>query len=146
VRLDADSGRMEALLTEAARLQGEERLSVLLRALEFADAGPYLPGVESGWAGERRQLLDARIVEARLVAAQLAFTAERFGQAEELVERVLASDPYKESAWRLAMRIASALGDEDRVIATFRRCRASLEELDLVPSDATSSLLTQLRR
>ncbi|RBY78772.1 transcriptional activator domain protein [Geodermatophilus sp. TF02-6] len=146
VRVDADSGRMEALLAEAARLQGEARLSVLLRALECAAAGPYLPGVESAWAQERRQALNAEIGEARLAAAQLAFAAEGFGQAEELVERVLADDPYKESAWRLAMRIASALGDEDRVIATFHRCRESLQELDLVPSDATSSLLVQLRR
>lgn len=146
VRLDTDSRRLEALLAEAAHLQGEARLSVLLRALHVADAGPYLPGVESDWAAQRRESIDTRLVEARLTAARLAFASERLGQAEELVERVLKDDPYQESAWRLAMRIASALGDEDRLIATFRRCRAALEELDLVPSEATSSLLDQLRR
>lgn len=146
VRLDTDSGRLEALFTQAAHLQGEARLSVLLRALEIADAGPYLSGVELEWASRRRGEIDAWLVDARLTAAQLSFAAERLGQAEELVERALAEDPYKESAWRLAMRIASALGDEDRLIATFRRCRASLEELDLVPSEATSRLLDQLRR
>lgn len=61
------------------------------------------------------------------------------------MEGALAADPFKESAWRLAMRIANALGDEDRVIATFRRCRAALNELDLEPSDATQQLLDQLR-
>ena len=145
VVLAADGVHVEELLAEAARLQGEARLGVLLRALELFDRGPYLPGVESAWAAGRREELASRAADARLTAAQLAFAAERFGQAEELVEGALAADPFKESAWRLAMRIANALGDEDRVIATFRRCRTALDELDLEPSDATQQLLDQLR-
>jgi DNA-binding SARP family transcriptional activator len=146
VVLAAEGVQVEGLLAEAARLQGEARLAVLLRALELFDRGPYLPGVESAWASGRREELGSRLADARLAAAQLAFGSERYAQAEALVEQALAADPFKESAWRLAMRIADALGDQDRVVATFRRCRAALDELGLVPSDATQQLLDQLRR
>ncbi|GAB3349830.1 BTAD domain-containing putative transcriptional regulator [Modestobacter lapidis] len=146
VALDGEANRAEALLAEAARLRGEAQFSVLLRALELLDRGPYLPGVESAWADQRRRELASRAVEARLSAAHLAFAAERYREAEDLVEAVLAVDPYKESAWRLRMRIADALGDADRVITTFRRCRQALDELDLTPADSTQQLLDQLRR
>jgi DNA-binding SARP family transcriptional activator len=43
------------------------------------------------------------------------------------------------------MRIASATGDEDRVIDAYRRCKFALGELGATPSDSTQQLLGQLR-
>lgn len=85
-------------------------------------------------------------VEARLEAAQLAFAAQQYRRAGQLAEDVVAGDSFKESAWRLLMQIANALGDEDLVVATFRRCKRALEELDVTPSDSTQQLFEQLRR
>ena len=48
------------------------------------------------------------------------------------MQGVLREDPHRESAWRLSMRIAGALGQEDRVIARFRDCRAALAEVATV--------------
>jgi DNA-binding SARP family transcriptional activator len=44
------------------------------------------------------------------------------------------------------MRVANAVGDEDRVIAAYRRCTSALDALGAVPSDSTRQLLAQLRR
>jgi LuxR family maltose regulon positive regulatory protein len=52
----------------------------------------------------------------------------------------------RESAWRLLMRAAGSVGDEDGVIAAFRGCRTALAEIGAAPSDATRDLLGALRR
>jgi DNA-binding SARP family transcriptional activator len=59
---------------------------------------------------------------------------------------VAREDPFREATWRLAMRIASALGDDDRVIARFRSCEQALREIGAEPSETTRRLLEALRR
>ena len=44
------------------------------------------------------------------------------------------------------MRLAGAVGDEDRVIGAFRRCERALGELGASPSGTTRHLLDALRR
>jgi hypothetical protein len=44
------------------------------------------------------------------------------------------------------MRIANAIGDEDRVIAAYRHCERVLGELGTTPSRTTRRLLETLRR
>jgi hypothetical protein len=44
------------------------------------------------------------------------------------------------------MRIASALGDEDRVIRTYSQCERALAEIGAAPAPATRELLARLRR
>jgi DNA-binding SARP family transcriptional activator len=95
--------------------------------------------------GRREHL--ARIAgDARLVAAELAFASGRYGDAATLVDAILERDPFREAAHRLQMRIANAVGDEDRVIAAYRRCELTLGELGIVPSSSTRQLLDALRR
>jgi DNA-binding SARP family transcriptional activator len=146
VVVDSESVRFEALLSEAARLNGADQLETLLQALKLADGGEYLPGIEPAWAVQRREHLEDQAAQARLQAAQLAFTGQRYEQAAYLAEEVVARDPFKESAWRLLMRIAGAVGDEDWVVTSFRRCIGALNELGVAPSDATRGLFDRLRR
>jgi DNA-binding SARP family transcriptional activator len=146
VAIRSESGRVEALLAEAARLQGEERLAATLDALELLERGEYLPGARTAWAEERRQELAVLAADARFEAAELAFAAGRHREAERLVAAVLHDDPFREAAWRLQMRLASAAGDEDRVIGAFRRCERALGELGTTPSGTTRHLLDALRR
>ena len=84
--------------------------------------------------------------DARFEAAELAFAAGRYRDAERLVAAVLRDDPYREAAWRLQMRLASAVGDEDRVIGAFRGCERALAQLGARPAGATRHLLDALRR
>jgi DNA-binding SARP family transcriptional activator len=146
VALSGDASRAESLLAEASRLQGEERLAVLLDALALLGQGEYLEGVDAPWVQERRAHLAELRADAQLDAARLAFEAGRYAEASRLAEAALHADPYREGAYRLVMRVAGAVGDEDAVIAAYRRCQGALEELGVAPSDSTQQLLTALRR
>lgn len=144
--LSSDSARFERLLAQAARLQGVERLEATLDAIELAARGEYLLGLRSRWAEERRERLNRLLTEARADAAELAFIAGRYADAARLVETILERDPFREGAHRLEMRIANAVGDEDRVIAAYRRCERMLSQLGTAPSMTTRRLLDTLRR
>jgi DNA-binding SARP family transcriptional activator len=67
---------------------------------------------------------------------------DEFGGPALVVEH----DPYRESSWRLLMRIASALGDENGVIDLYRRCERALDELGTRPAATTNALLQALRK
>ena len=146
VTLMSESVALERHVARAGRLRGAEQLSAIAAALEIADRGEYLPGVDSVWAQERRRHLSSLTSKARLQAAQTHYEHEQFLDAERLAHEALLQDPYQESAWRLLMRVGSAVGDEDRVILAFRQCQQALLELDATPSDSTRRLLDQLRR
>lgn len=144
--VSSESARLERLLAEAARLQGEQRLDATLAALEIAEGGEYLPGMGAAWADDRRETLGRVVADARMDAAELAFAAGRYAEAGRLVDAVLEHDPFREGAHRLEMRIAGAIGDEDRVITAFRRCERMLGEIGTDPSSTTRQLLETLRR
>jgi DNA-binding SARP family transcriptional activator len=144
--VSSESARLEATLAEAARLQGEERIEATLRAIAVADRGRYLEGLSSVWIEERRDRLARLVTDARQDAAELCFAAGRYADAARLVDAILAEDPFREAAHRLEMRIANATGDEDRVIAAYRRCERRLGELGTTPSSTTRQLLETLRR
>lgn len=152
VRMGADvpivteSGHVEELLAEASALLGEARLTGLLHALQIVERGEYLPGVRSEWAEERRSHLAARVTAARFEAAETAYTLGRFVDAERFLAQVLAADPLREAAWRLSMRLAEAVGDENRVMIAFRSCERALAGIGARPSTATRRLLGTLRR
>ena len=64
VIVSSESARLETLLAEAARLQGEQRIDATLRAIAIPDRGQYLPGLSSIWIEERRDRL-ALVADAR---------------------------------------------------------------------------------
>jgi DNA-binding SARP family transcriptional activator len=142
----SESTRFESALAVAARLQGDERLTATVEALAVFDRGEYLPGIRSHWVDERRQRLNELATDARYEAAELAFAAGILDQADRLAAHVLTADPFREAAWRLTMRIASALGDDDGVIRAYQRCERALARLGTEPAPSTRELLGRLRR
>lgn len=146
LRVGTESRRLVGLLGEAAALRGEERFHRLLAALELADRGSYLPTVTSMWADERRQRLDELVRSARLEAAEVAFALGKYSHAGQLAEQVVKVDPYRESGWRLVMRLAQLLGDHDRVVSAYRSCEQALAEVGSHPSDTTTALMRGSRR
>lgn len=146
VRVTTESERLSMLLRQAASMRGQDRLRTLLQALEIADRGEYLPGVGSSWAEQRRRHLASVVQEARHDAGEIAFVTGHYRQAARLVGDVLRADPFRESAWRLEMRIADALGDQDRVVSAYRACERALGELGTRPTPTTVALLSDLRR
>jgi DNA-binding SARP family transcriptional activator len=145
-RIAAESIEFETRIAEAARGHGSERLSETLEALAIYDRGEYLSGEGGLWADDRAVRLFAMATEARHQAALLAFGAGRYEESQELVERVLADEPGRESGWRLRMRLAAAVGDENGVLKTYKQCADVLAPLGLEPSTATRALLERLRR
>jgi ATP/maltotriose-dependent transcriptional regulator MalT/DNA-binding SARP family transcriptional activator len=142
----SESAVVESSLVEAARLQGDDRLAATLKALECVDRGEYLPEVRSPWCEDRRRWLGELVADARYEAAAIALSSGRYAVARSLCQLVLDADPLREAGWRLFMRIANALGDEDGVIAAYRECEHALSHLSTTPSGATQELLKQLRR
>jgi DNA-binding SARP family transcriptional activator len=142
----SESTVLESRLTEAARLQGEDRLAATLDALEIFDRGDYLPGSHLRWVDDRRERLIELATDARYEAAELAFAAGSLDRAEGLAAEVLRVDPFRESAWRLTMRVANALGDHDGVIRAYQRCESALAQIGTEPAPSTRELLERLRR
>jgi DNA-binding SARP family transcriptional activator len=146
VTITSESAAFEAALVQAARLRGEERLTATLAALEPCDRGVYLPEFTSRWVEERREHLRELATAARYEAAECAYAEGRLVEARQLAAEVLRSEPLREAAWRLTMRLASALGDEDGVLRAYRRCEQALAAVGASPAPTTRQLLQQLRR
>lgn len=140
-----EHARVEQLLALSRRAQGSARLELLREALRVFDKGEYLAGVHSLWVDDRRERAARLSADARQHAAELAFAAGEHLEAEQLATAALRADPYREGSWRLLMRIAHALGDDDGVIARYRRCERTLARLGTAPSAATRALLDELR-
>jgi len=152
VTLDEDAGvvsesmTFEQRLAEAARLQDGARLDATVAALAIHDRGEYLPGDHGAWADDRARHLDELATEARYEAAVLALGAGRYDDADRWITEVLRQDPFREPAWRVAMRIAHATGDEAGLLRRYRSCEQALAPLRLNPGPATTQLLGRLRR
>jgi DNA-binding SARP family transcriptional activator len=145
-RIQTESIEFESRIAEAARRHGRQRLAETIDALTIYDRGPYLDRVDALWADDRGVRLFGLAIEARHQAALLAFGLGRFEQARELAGRVIADDPGRESAWRLRMRVAAAMGHESEALAMYTGCVGALAALGLEPSGLTTELLARLRR
>lgn len=143
--LTSESLQFERMLAEARRLTGQERLQRTTEALAVYDRGPYLPRARSGWADQRRNDLLQSAVDARFECAELAYATGELHEARRHNESVLAADPFRELAWRLKMKLAAALGDDDGVVRAFRACEGTLAGIDTEPSRDTRRLLQALR-
>ena len=146
VVLASESVRLEHELAAAARLQGSELVTATEDALAPLSRGEYFPGVRSAWVDDRRQQLAEAATTARAAAADAAYAADQYPDAQGLAEAVLAADPLREGTWRTLMRIRSAVGDYDGVITTFAQCEKVLRAAGITPAPSTRTLLNQLRR
>jgi DNA-binding SARP family transcriptional activator len=144
--LGSDSVRLTALLEEARGLSGREQFAALMRAIELADRGDYLPSVDLPWANRRRAELEDVLDDAVLEAGSLALRDGSYDVAEKLAARVLAHQPLREDAWQLRMRVYGMLGDYAAVASTYHDCRRALAEAGARPTETTTALLQNLRR
>ena len=146
VMVGSESVRLEAELAAALRLQGGDLVDAAEHALAPLARGDYFPGAGSAWVDERRQQLAELATTARAAAADAAYDADRYHDAQRLAGAVLAADPLREAMWRTSMRIRSATGDYDGVITTFVQCERALDAAGTRPTATTRALLDQLRR
>lgn len=145
VTLDLD--RFDALLERPAR----EPSRVIRRRLEHAlalvrgevlDDEPY-----AEWALELRRVYQARILEAREDAAQMALAECDYSIALQHAETAIDMDRFSEHAHRLAMVALYALGRHHEALHRFTQLRNALdEEFGLEPMADTRSLQSAILR
>jgi DNA-binding SARP family transcriptional activator len=140
----SDSADVERRVVEAARQQGSDKIKMLQTALMLLRSGEFLSGLSSEWIVRRREQLHSLLLDAETAMAHEYLLTNRPVEAGQVLQHVLATDPYRESAWQLRMLIALDLNDRDALLAAYRACAAALKEIDVSPSDSTRRLLKRL--
>jgi DNA-binding SARP family transcriptional activator len=145
--VDLDLDRFDSLLESASRAPAHVARRCLEQALslvrgEVLEDEPY-----AEWAQELRGVYHARILGARLDAAEIGLVAGDYGAALEHAEVAIGMDGFSERAHQLAMLALYALGRQHRALETYRRFHALLdEELGLEPLPETRALQSSVLR
>jgi DNA-binding SARP family transcriptional activator len=148
VRCITDLDVFEACVREAGALveRAPARAIEQLRAAVLASAQVLLSDDDgSPWVLDRRELVGAKCVDARLLLGELLIADGAASGSLELARSVLTHDGCNERAHRLAMSAHAALGERARTWEQYARCRAALRKAHgLEPAVSTTALLHAL--
>lgn len=113
----------------------------LLAGFSLADA----PAFEE-WLVVQREIAQQQVLIAMRVLADAYTQQGHYDQALAYATRQLALDPYREEAYRQAMRALAAMGQRTAALAQYERCRQVLrDELTVEPDRETTALYEQLK-
>lgn len=120
--------------------------SVLTAAMNLY-TGPLLPSCHDDWLEPHRQRL-ALQYEHLLTQAIHRFDQDRnWSAAIDAAQRLLATNPLREDAYRELMRLHATTGDRATALKLYRQCAETLEqELGVFPSEPTRELARRLRK
>jgi pentatricopeptide repeat protein len=108
-----------------------------------------LPGEDAPWINERRHALEdleSRALECYAAAALEIGGAEVAG-AERASRRLIGREPYRESAYRLLMKVMAQRGNVADALRVYEQLKVLLrEELGVSPSPQTQALQVSLLR
>ncbi len=140
-----DSAALLALADEARRHARHGRLALAVKVAREADAlrlGELTThDPDALWAVPVRENLESRFREMTLDAAEHAVKLGWMRDGLELGQRALEADVTSERAYRVLMRAFTGLGETERALRVYDRCRAVLaEDLGLDPSPQTRAL------
>ena len=145
--VEVDLDRFDRLLKEAETLSAPSARQKLEHALglvrgELLEDEPY-----ATWAEDLRGTYRARILGARLDAADAAFFERDFPAGLLHAEAAVALDRFSERAHRLLMLGLYAVGQQRDALETFQRLRRTLDgELGLEPLPETKALQGSILR
>ncbi|MFW5470970.1 BTAD domain-containing putative transcriptional regulator [Knoellia sp. CPCC 206435] len=140
-----DTVAMVALADEARRHARQGRLALAVNVAREAEAlhlGEFRThDPDALWAVPVREHLETRFREMTIDAAEQAVDLGWMRDGLELGQRALDADPTSERAYRVLMRAYTGLGEPERALRVYERCRAVLaEDLGLDPSSHTRNL------
>lgn len=136
-----DAWRFDELTARAASAALDARLGLREEALGLVRGEVLADEPYAEWLLPLRDLYGERSVELQLDAGQDFLLAGRAEAALDMAERVLAAQPLRERAHRLVMAARYALGDQDRALAAYLRCRQVLsDELGVSPMPETERI------
>ncbi|MCX7755203.1 MAG: tetratricopeptide repeat protein [Anaerolineales bacterium] len=135
---------LQSAVTPAGRAEAARRLEEALSLYQ----GDFLADMDAGeWAISRREELRRRSLEARLTLGELYFSDARYGLAAEVYRRLIALEPYLETAHRELMRCLARLGETAQAVQHYQRLSRLLStELRTQPAPETTFLFERLRR
>jgi len=142
-RLDTEV--FQQLLEGAQRLEGEQRWEEARKRYEEALAlyrGEFLAEdrYEDWTQGPRRYWRERHLAALSQLAECYAHLGH-YGRAVERCRKILALEPYRESAYRQLMLYHYSMGDKGKALLTYKQClRALKEHLDVRPSLETHRL------
>lgn len=141
-----DKGDFEACLQRALHAKDDPaRISLLTTAIEFY-RGPFLPGFDDPWIiGERQRLEDAYLLALRRLIKLLA-QAHQFDAAIAYAQQAIQTDPLREEAHRVLMRLYAATGRPHAALRQYRELEQIFaRELATTPSASAQELAASLR-
>jgi DNA-binding SARP family transcriptional activator len=141
----SDDVLLESLYQRARTEAGASRNTTLKAALDLAEMGTYLEGLDDESVLERRDALTAVAMGVRMDYARAMRAAGRPGEAVGALRAALGADPYREEAWQELMRDYATVQGPASVARIFLDCRQSLQQVGLEPSRETVELLERLR-
>jgi DNA-binding SARP family transcriptional activator len=130
---------------DALRRQGDVAAawSEAVIANEIAGRG-LLPGEDGPWiTAERRTLRDIEL-QALEAIGEAEIERDRADEAERVGRRLIATDPLRESGYRLLMRALAAAGNRAQAARVMDECRAALGAAAATPSPATEKVYREV--
>lgn len=115
-------------------------------AMAIARRG-FLPDVSAPWAERERERLRDLLLRAYDVVGEagLGLGGPDVLTTRELATEIMAEEPLRESAYRLAMRAAVARGDDAEAVAVYARLRQRLaEDLGVDPGPQSRALFDEV--
>lgn len=122
-----------------AQAHGGEARSILSR--------PILPGVEAAWADALRRRVHESHIESLLLIGECRTRLGRTAPARTIAREATRTAPFREDAWRLAMRVEAQAGNAGGALRLYERLRGVLaEDLGADPSRETQQLHAHILR
>jgi DNA-binding SARP family transcriptional activator len=148
LRLNADLWLDSEQFARAAREGVKANSAAYLHTAINLFRGEYLPdSLYETWAAEEREFLSTLFLEAADKLCDHYIQGEKYTDAIDLCQRVLAKDNCWERAYRHLMTAYNYLGDRGQLARTYQRCLQTLkDELDVSPSQETQELYKKLIR
>ena len=127
-RVSLDLDRFDVLFRLATQTQPRPALSLLTEALALAHA-PLLDGeLLPAWAEEERAMHAARVVEAKVLAAQAACSLKDSETAIAWATAALEDDVLAERAWTVLVLGLERAGQLTAALRAFDRCRHVMDQ------------------
>lgn len=141
----SDAYAFDHAIAESAVTEQSQRVSLLERAIELY-RGPLLEGCMEDWVMQEREGRQKAYLDALETLAACAGAQQNPAKAVGHLRRIVAEDPFRESAQQALMQMLAESGDKVGASLVYRQFRLLLhEELRTEPSIETIALYQQLR-
>jgi DNA-binding SARP family transcriptional activator len=131
-------------LAGSSSISNVERSEFLRQAVRLYN-GPYLQDVYMEWADKRREELRGLYLDVLVSLAKIESQNNRFAEAKELYEKIVALDPYRDETHLALMKCQVEIGSKSAAIAHYKRYKALLrKELNAEPMPELETYFNQI--